>query len=230
MFIAQLAERALALLGLALLSPLLLACCAAVLLTDGRPVLFRQRRMGRNATTFELLKFRSMRSGSGGLKITAGGDARITRAGALLRKYKLDELPQLWNVARGDMSLIGPRPEVPEYVDTQDLLWRRVLAFRPGIVDLASLVYRNEEDVLRGRTDPDAFYRSTLLPRKLSLSLHYQSIRNVAADLKLIFLTLYYSLFSPVVDANTILNSFRCAEVVNWNSFPTTNPRSAKTK
>jgi lipopolysaccharide/colanic/teichoic acid biosynthesis glycosyltransferase len=230
MNLASAAERVIALLGLLVSMPVLAIAAAAVLLEDGRPVLFRQRRLGRGGRPFLLLKLRSMRRASGGLQITAGTDPRITTAGRFLRKYKLDELPQLWNVARGEMSLIGPRPEVPDYVDPGDPLWREVLSIRPGISDLASLVYRNEQELLRDVADPDSFYRLTLLPRKLKLSLHYNCIRSLLTDIRLLLLTIRYSVFSSEGDPEKILKAFGYTEVIDWPSCPITNPVSAKTK
>lgn len=178
---------------LALLSPLLAVAALLVLLEDGRPVLFRQKRIGQNGEPFFILKFRSMRAGSAGAAVTARGDSRVTAAGAWLRRLKLDELPQLINVLRGEMSLIGPRPEVPEYVELQDDLWYRVLQVRPGITDLASLAFRDEEALLEAHADPDLYYRSVILPEKLRLNLWYQRSRSLARDLKLLFMTARYS-------------------------------------
>ena len=131
-----------------------------ILLSDGRPVFFRQKRVGRHGELFDILKFRTMEIESGGPAITAAGDRRVTLVGAKLRRYKLDELPQFFCVLRGHMSLIGPRPEVPEYVEPADDLWETVLQMRPGITDLASLAYRNEEAMLALADDPEALYRS----------------------------------------------------------------------
>jgi lipopolysaccharide/colanic/teichoic acid biosynthesis glycosyltransferase len=206
-------ERLLALAGIIAVSPVLLVACAAILFEDGGPVLFRQRRVGRHGRGFRLLKLRSMRKDNGGLKITTGSDPRITRTGAFLRRYKLDELPQLWNVVRGEMSLIGPRPEVPDYVDERDQLWREVLSVRPGISDLASLVYRNEEEMLHGVSDPDSFYRTSLLPRKLRLSAHYIRRRSLAGDLRLLLMTFRYSFLSSRVEPERVLNAFEYTEV-----------------
>ena len=168
---------------------------------DGRPVLFRQRRVGRHGEPFTILKFRSMRMRRGGPEITSSGDGRVTRTGRFLRRYKLDELPQLWNVVRGDMSLIGPRPELPRYVDPLPA-WRAVHRVRPGITDLATLVYRDEERVLAGFPDPERGYRETVLPAKLALNLEYLQRRSPSRDLKLLALTVRYSFwpgrFKPI--------------------------------
>jgi lipopolysaccharide/colanic/teichoic acid biosynthesis glycosyltransferase len=190
------AERTAALAGLVALSPLLAVIAAAIAVETGFPVLFRQRRVGRGGTDFYLLKFRSMASGTKGPSITRSGDSRITGVGRFLRRYKLDEIPQLWNVVRGEMDLIGPRPEVPHYVDLSDPLWKAVLMTRPGISDLATLVYRNEEEALAAVPDPERFYRETILPDKLALNLRYMRRRSPASDFRLLFWTVRYS-FAP---------------------------------
>ena len=128
--------------------------------------MFRQKRVGRNGELFDILKFRTMREGLTDPPSRSPGTRRITSAGARLRKYKLDELPQFLNVLRGDMSLIGPRPEVPEFVEPEDQLWQAVLEVRPGITDLASLAFRNEEEMLAPAADPASYYRSSVLPGK----------------------------------------------------------------
>jgi lipopolysaccharide/colanic/teichoic acid biosynthesis glycosyltransferase len=189
-------------------SPVLLAAALAVWLEDGRPVLFRHVRVGRNGRKFDLLKFRSMRDGAGGPAITAGGDPRVTRVGRILRRYKLDELPQLWNVVRGDMALVGPRPEAPDYVDANDPVWRAVLRARPGITDLATLIYRNEEEILAGADDPDRYYRQVLLPAKLALNLRYAASRTPLSDLRLLALTLRYSFLPSGFDPARIERAF----------------------
>jgi lipopolysaccharide/colanic/teichoic acid biosynthesis glycosyltransferase len=184
-----------ALFAVTLLSPVLLLAGMVVLIDDGRPILFRQKRVGKNGKLFDILKFRTMRAGSGGSAVTAAGDQRITRIGARLRKYKLDELPQFFNVLRGHMSLIGPRPEVPEYVEPDDYLWQAVLQVRPGITDLATLIFRDEEQIL-SVADPGAYYRSNVLPEKLRLSIQYQQSRSLLRDFKLLWMTARYS-FNP---------------------------------
>ena len=137
-----------------------------------------------------------MRDGARGSCITARGDARVTRVGAVLRKYKLDELPQLWNVLAGDMRLIGSRPELPAYVDFSDPLWRSLLSEKPGLTDLASLVYRNEEEVLARHPDPELAYRHLVLPDKLRLSARYLEGRGLMSDFRLLLMTARYS-FCP---------------------------------
>jgi lipopolysaccharide/colanic/teichoic acid biosynthesis glycosyltransferase len=193
--------------GLIVLSPLFAVAALLILCGDGRPVLFRQKRIGWHGESFLILKFRTMRTGGGGPAITAGGDRRITRAGAWLRWLKIDELPQLINVLRGDMSLIGPRPEVPEYVEFHQEVWRKVLAVRPGMTDLATLVFRNEEAILGPAADPDAYYRSVILPEKLRLNVQYQRARSLRRDLKLLWMTARYSFFPYGFDRKRIMQS-----------------------
>jgi len=189
------------------LAPILAAVCLAIRLADGRPLVFRQIRVGKNGDLFQILKFRTMREIVGGPPFTVAGDARVTRIGAVLRKYKLDELPQFANVLRGEMSLIGPRPEVPEYVDPQDEVWQSVLQVRPGITDLATLVFRHEEELLKSASDPEAFYRSYVLPQKLALNLCYQRTRTLQRDLKLLWMTARYSLFPGGFDRERVVRS-----------------------
>jgi len=180
--------------GLLLLSPLFAVLALAVLLFSGRPVLFSQARMGRYAVQFRIWKFRTMHTGAAGPAITADGDSRVTVIGRWLRKFKLDELPQLFNVLRGDMSVVGPRPEVPQYVNLRSPLWHAVLQVRPGITDLATLIYRDEEKLLRTSGDADRLYRETVLPAKLRLNLAYLQTRCFWQDMRLIWLTVRYSL------------------------------------
>ena len=183
-----------ALLVILALAPLFALIAILILIEDGRPVLFLQERVGRGGKRFRIFKFRSMKADSVGSQITAAGDSRITRAGALLRKLKLDEFAQFFNVLKGDMSLCGPRPEVPRYVDLNSPLWREVLAGRPGITDPASLLYRDEEQLLSSSKDPERLYRESILPEKLRISARYSRQRTMWSDLKLIFITACYSL------------------------------------
>jgi lipopolysaccharide/colanic/teichoic acid biosynthesis glycosyltransferase len=194
--------------GLVLLLPVFAVLALAIVLDDGPPVLFRQTRIGRGGRPFRLWKFRTMHVGSRGRAITAAGDHRVTRVGAALRKWKLDELPQLFNVLVGDMSLVGPRPEVPEFVEPDSPVWDAVLKVRPGITDLATLFYRSEERLLGAARDPVAFYRETVLPAKLRLNLKYMASRSFAQDLRLIWLSIRYSLFPAGFDAERIRRSF----------------------
>jgi lipopolysaccharide/colanic/teichoic acid biosynthesis glycosyltransferase len=193
---------------LLILSPVILLLAAALALSDGFPIIYSQKRIGKNGRPFFIYKFRTMRTGPNqGLSITVANDRRITRVGSWLRRFKLDELPQLFNVLKGEMSLIGPRPEVPEYVQFDDALWRAVLRCRPGITDLASLAYRDEEQFLLPAVDPDAYYRTVLLPEKLRLNVAYQQSRSFPRDLHLLWLTARYSLFPWGFDRGRVLRS-----------------------
>jgi lipopolysaccharide/colanic/teichoic acid biosynthesis glycosyltransferase len=176
-------EACLAGLGLAVASPLFLIAAGLVAATSPGPVLFRQQRVGLNGQPFTLLKLRTMKVAPEGSQLTASGDSRITLVGRWLRRFKLDEIPQLWNVVRGDMSLVGPRPEVPRYVDPESPLWRQVLSVRPGLTDPVTLRLRDEEALLAGAADPERFYRERLLPWKLRGYLEYLQRRSWATDL-----------------------------------------------
>jgi lipopolysaccharide/colanic/teichoic acid biosynthesis glycosyltransferase len=189
----RLLDLTLGLLLLTLAAPLMGLIALAVRWHDRGPVFYRQIRIGRHGKPFTILKFRSMRMNNAGATITSSGDDRVTPIGRILRRYKLDELPQLWNVVRGEMSLIGPRPEVPQFVDEADPIWRAVHRVRPGITDLATLVYRDEEQVLAQYADPERGYREAVLPAKLALNLEYLERRTAARDLKLLALTIRYS-------------------------------------
>jgi lipopolysaccharide/colanic/teichoic acid biosynthesis glycosyltransferase len=170
-------------------APLLLLIAAAVVAGSGRPMLFSQVRLGRGFRRFRIYKFRTMHAGHSGAGITVGGDARITRVGRFLRASKLDELPQFWNVLRGEMSLVGPRPEVPEYVDRFRDRYRRILTVRPGITDLASLRYRNEERILALSRNPMLTYVEEILPAKLDLAEEYLRRRSLRLDLSILIRT-----------------------------------------
>lgn len=184
-------EAVLGLAALAAFSPLLVAAGLAVKLTSRGPMLFRQERVGRAGVPFTLFKLRTMRQGSPGPGITARGDARVTRVGRVLRRSKVDELPELWNLVRGDIALVGPRPELLEYVDLNERAWRHVLRFRPGITDPITLRLRNEEELLEAVTaDRDSFYRSALLPYKLQGNLDYLRRRTWRSDVRVIVQTL----------------------------------------
>ena len=174
---------------LVLTSPVLLGAGLLVLLLDGAPILFRQARVGRGGTRFRIAKFRSMRSDRAGALVTTKGDARITPVGRLLRRTKVDELPQLWNVFLGEMALVGPRPEVPPYVERHPRLFRAILGLRPGLTDWASLAFRDEEEILaRHREDP-SYYERVVLPRKVALARLYARHASVGLDLRLIVAT-----------------------------------------
>ena len=178
-------------LGLLLLSPLFLIVTIWIRLDSPGPVFYRQTRVGRYNKDFRLLKFRSMRVGSDkkGLITVGGRDPRVTRSGYYIRKYKLDELPQLINVFKGDMSLVGPRPEVRKYVDLYTPEQLHVLDVRPGITDMASIRYRNENELLEQAADPEQFYRDTVMQDKLRINLEYVSDHSFFKDIKIILMT-----------------------------------------
>jgi lipopolysaccharide/colanic/teichoic acid biosynthesis glycosyltransferase len=177
-------------LGLVLLSPLLLGCAAAVRASSPGPILFRHRRVGLGGRDFDVLKFRSMAAGGAGRAITVSGDPRVTRVGAILRRFKLDELPQLWNVVTGDMSIVGPRPEVRRYVERFPEQYRAILVVRPGLTDFASVTYRDEERILATFPDPEEAYCTVVLPQKLHLAERYVRSMSLATDVRLILATL----------------------------------------
>lgn len=178
-------------LGLIFLSPLFLIVALWIKYDSPGPVFYRQSRVGRYGKDFRLFKFRSMRVGSDkkGLITVGGHDPRVTRSGYYIRKYKLDELPQLINVFIGDMSLVGPRPEVRKYVDLYTPEQLHVLDVRPGITDLASIRYRNENELLAKASDPEQYYREVVMQDKLRINLQYISDHSFFRDLKIIFMT-----------------------------------------
>ena len=178
-------------LGLICLSPLFLVLSIWIKLDSKGPVFYRQIRVGKGNNDFRLFKFRSMRLNSDKLGlITVGGhDPRVTRSGYYIRKYKLDEFPQLINVFIGDMSLVGPRPEVRKYVDMYNEEQLHVLDVRPGITSLASIRYRNENDILAEAEDPDKTYIEQVMPDKLAIDLKYVKNASLLNDIKLIFST-----------------------------------------
>ena len=170
---------------------LLIALCIVCGSKGG--VFYRQTRVGKDGKDFKLLKFRTMRPNADrqGLLITVGNDQRITRIGKFLRKYKIDELPQLLNIIKGDMSVVGPRPEVRRYVDLYDERQRRVLTVRPGLTDYASLKYISESELLAKSNDPEKTYIEEIMPAKLELNLQYIDNQSLKEDFKLIFQTLF---------------------------------------
>lgn len=178
-----------ALAGLVVTSPVLLACAIAIRLDSQGPVFFRQRRVGQHGKTFRIFKFRTMVVGTDGSKLTAAGDARVTRVGKILRKTKLDEIPQLLNVFRGEMSLVGPRPEVPEYTEKYTVHERRVLEVRPGITGPASLAYIDEEQLLAAVEDRERYYVDTIMKHKLRYDLAYCNNIRLLEDMRIIFRT-----------------------------------------
>lgn len=179
--------------GLVLLAPVMAIAAVAVRIDTPGPILFRQPRVGRFGQPFTINKFRTMvvRSAKAGQEITLYKDPRVTRTGAFLRRWKLDELPQLWNVFRGDMSLVGPRPEVPKYVALYPQHDREILlSVRPGITDLASIKYRSEAEMLANVSDPERFYREVIIPDKLAMGVEYARTVTLPRDIAIILQTL----------------------------------------
>lgn len=170
---------------LLVLAPVMLVCAMAVLFGSGLPILFRQMRVGQHGRLFRIVKFRTMRSAPGA-DLTAAGDPRVTSVGRVLRSLKLDELPQLWNVLIGEMSLVGPRPELPDYVRLHHRMYGRILDLRPGVTDWASVAYRNEEDVLLAHAREPRFYETVMLPSKLALARLYRRRQSLWLDVRLI--------------------------------------------
>ena len=178
--------------ALCVLWPVLLLIALAIVIDDPGPVFYRQVRVGRGGKEFRIFKFRTMvvDADRKGLQITVGRDSRITRMGALLRKTKLDELAQLLNVFLGQMSFVGPRPEVPRYVAMYTPYQRQVLLVRPGITDYASIAYRNENDLLAGADDPERMYVEEIMPAKIELNMKYLRRVSPLEDIRLIFATI----------------------------------------
>lgn len=180
--------------GLILLSPIFLIISLLIALSSKRGVFYKQTRVGKDNIDFKVYKFRSMivnADKKGLLSIGKDGrDPRVTKIGYILRKYKLDELPQLINVLKGDMSLVGPRPEVRKYVDLYDDNQKEILKVKPGITDIASITFRNENDLLSQNPNPEDYYIQEIMPKKISLSLEYVKTRTLIKDIKLIFKTI----------------------------------------
>lgn len=180
------------LVGIGILLPVFLCISLAIVISSGFPVFYLQSRVGKNNRDFKLLKFRTMHAGADkkGLLTVGGRDPRVTAAGYYLRKYKLDELPQLFNVLVGDMSLVGPRPEVRKYVELYNAEQRQVLSVKPGITDPASLKFIDENDLLAKSPDPEKTYIEEIMPEKLALNKEYIQHHNFVTDLGIIFATL----------------------------------------
>jgi len=181
------------LIGLILLSPFLVIIGVLVKISDKGPVFYRSKRVGQNFKPFYLLKFRTMvvNAEELGPSVTKGGDQRITKIGKFLRKTKLDELPQLWNVIKGELSLVGPRPEVEKYISFYKDDYKEILKIRPGITDYAAIKFRNEEEILAKFEDLEKAYIENVLPEKIKLYKTYLNEIGFLTDLKIIFKTLW---------------------------------------
>lgn len=176
--------------GLISLSPLLIIAAILVKISSSGPIFFCQRRVGLNGKEFTLYKFRTMHVQQKGPLVTASSDNRITGIGRILRKTKCDELPELWNIISGDMSFVGPRPEVPQLVDLTNSLWQKILTVRPGITDPVTLRLRNEEDLLAKEEDKENFYQDTLQPYKLKGYVNFVDKKSFKNDVVIILKTL----------------------------------------
>lgn len=184
------------LLGLIILSPVLLVVAIVIKLTSKGPVFFNQNRVGKGGRDFKVYKFRSMYTNAEkkGFLTVGGRDSRVTPVGYYIRKYKIDEIPQLLNVLKGDMSIVGPRPEVRKYVDMYSERQRGALNVRPGITDYASIAYRNENDLLAHKENPEKYYVEVILPEKIELNFLYINNRSVREYFKIITKTVQVSL------------------------------------
>ena len=184
-------DRVMALIGLLVLWPVLVIVAILIRFKmSGGPVIFKQKRVGRNGKLFTMYKFRSMTVGHGGSSVSVAGESRITSLGAKLRHYKLDELPELWNVLIGDMSFVGPRPDVPGYADQLMGDDREVLKLRPGITGPASLKYRDEEDLLAEQSDPQKYNDEVIFPDKVRINRYYLYHYSFIKDIQMIFCTI----------------------------------------
>ncbi len=184
-------DRVMAFAGLLLLWPVLLVIgiLIKIRMPDG-PVIFRQQRVGRYGRLFTMYKFRSMEAGQEGSSVSVAGESRITPLGAVLRRYKLDELPELWNVLIGDMSFVGPRPDVPGYADELRGEASAILKLWPGITGPASLKYRDEEEILASMPEPKEYNDNVIFPDKVRINLYYLSHYSFVSDIKIIFCTI----------------------------------------
>lgn len=192
----RLSDFVLSFICLVIISPILLLIGIAVKLTSKGPVLFKQVRVGKYGNDFTLLKFRTMQvnAANKGLLTVGGRDSRITSLGYYLRKFKIDELPQIINVLKGEMSVVGPRPEVRWYVDLYSQEQRKILRVLPGITDYASIAYRNENELLAGAADPEYLYIHEIMPRKIELNATFITKRNIKEYFSIIFKTVITSI------------------------------------
>jgi lipopolysaccharide/colanic/teichoic acid biosynthesis glycosyltransferase len=190
--------------GLIILAPVLVFCAILIKITSVGPVLFRQKRVGLRGEEFTLYKFRTMRAESSGPLVTASSDQRITSIGRMLRFTKLDELPELWNIIKGEMSFVGPRPEVPPLVNLASFTWQEILSVRPGITDPVTLRFRNEEALLNQNENPERFYQEVVQPYKMKGYAKFIKEKGFLSDLKIILQTIKVVLFPNSVPPPTI--------------------------
>lgn len=192
-FIKRAMDVVLSFIGLIIILPIMVIFSILIKIDSEGPIFFKQIRVGLRGKKFKILKFRTMvvNAEKLGQQITIGEDNRITRVGKFIRKYKIDELPQLINVFKGDMSLVGPRPEVTKYVELYNEEQSKVLSVRPGITDLASIRYSDENEILGKVSNPEEYYTNTIMPDKLDLNLQYINNNNIIKDLVIIFKTIF---------------------------------------
>jgi lipopolysaccharide/colanic/teichoic acid biosynthesis glycosyltransferase len=209
LFGKRMLDASVATLALVIASPVLFLCTVAIWLESPGPALYRQWRIGQHNKPFQIIKLRTMIQGADklGLRLTAAGDARITKVGKFLRRAKLDEVPQLMNVLGGEMSLVGPRPELPEYASKYAPEETMVLEVKPGITGPASLAYIDEEQMLAGRTDREDFYIKTIMREKLQLDLAYCRKVSLLKDLKIIFMTVTRLLTQRFIPTQTVIRA-----------------------
>jgi len=219
------AEIILSLMGLLFAAPCLAVAAILIKADSHGAVFFRQKRVGQNGRAFTMLKFRTMGSSCNGSLITAANDKRVTRFGRFLRRSKIDELPELWNVLKGDMSFVGPRPEVPEFVDLSDPLWQAVLEHRPGITDPVTLRLRNEEHLLANVSDKERYYREVVQPYKLRGYARFVGDKSWKTDLRIIGRTL-----RAIAFPTTAILPTREEMLLSYGKFaPTNRPVSSDT-
>jgi lipopolysaccharide/colanic/teichoic acid biosynthesis glycosyltransferase len=183
-------ERSIAVILILVFSPILVAISFAAFFFQGHPIFFLQERIGRDGAKFKIVKFRTMRNNNVGSQVTSTGDARITPLGKWLRNWKLDEIPQLINIVKGEMTFVGPRPEVPRYVEFYTSEEKKILNWKPGMTDYATLAFRNEEQLMAMSSDPESFYVKEVMPVKIRINLEHGKNRNWINDSKVILRTI----------------------------------------
>lgn len=193
MIIKRLFDLIVSFVGILMTLPVYALISTLIIVKMPGPVLFIQTRIGKNGQPFRMIKFRTMKVDHGGNSISVKGESRITALGSYLRRYKLDELPELWNVLKGDMSLVGPRPDIPGYADKLEGDDRNILNLRPGITGPASIKYANEEEILANVPDPVKYNDEVIFPDKVKINLDYYNSRSFSGDLKIIWQTIFRS-------------------------------------
>jgi len=225
----RLIEIPLVVVALVLLTPLLCLAALGIALTSPGPILYRQTRIGKGGRPFNIFKLRSMTCNSVGIGVTAGSDSRITSWGRLLRRAKIDELPQLWNVLKGDMRLVGPRPHMTQFVDLQNPLWQAVLAAAPGITDPTTLLLRNEERLLDAVETREGFYRDVLLPFKLQGYAEYLRCRTWRSDILVLARTVICVVIPSLAPAPSVEEVRRLAARQSGAARPGSTVRTQRT-